>query len=130
MNQRDFYPILAEKLKNMGLPHDHNIVANTDFYDTSVTYFDMILIGTHKGKPKVEKEYDYRQMITLDTISMDKIVSHYGMEQYRAEMYDKIMIQACDLLVANGTLKLADNSRAFGPGRVFTKGDKHARKPR
>ena len=122
MNQRDFFTIIAEKLKNIGLTHNHNIAANTDFYDTSKRYFIMILSANHKRKPVVEKEYDYRTMITLDTQSLDKIVTFYGMEQYRSEMYDRIMLQTCDLLLAQGVIKLADNSRNYGPGRVFVKG--------
>lgn len=122
MNQRDFYPILAEKLKNLGLQHDHDFVAGSDFYDTSRRYFGMMLSKNRKGKPVFEKEYDYRMMITLDTQSLDKIVSKYGMEQYRQEMYDKIMLQTCDLMVAQGVIRLAENSRNYGPGRVFVKG--------
>lgn len=121
LSNRDFTPVLSEKLKNLGYDFNHDITSGTQLLSKAQGFFDKTLNRKTKGRKPFTKELDYRAFMTQDTIDFDRIVAKFDMTQYRAEMYEVILNQVVNQLMNQKHIRPTD-SRHYGPGRIFIKG--------
>jgi hypothetical protein len=125
MTQSDFFPVLAEKLKTLGVDYNQDLSKDSAFLEKAKSYFKLVFSRKTKGnKVAYVNEYDFRSIMTMDTDELDRLVNRYDMTAYKAEMYEVIFHHTLMALLSSGYIKLSDNSRTRGPGRVFIKGDK------